>query len=368
MTAILHRFSLISLPLLALAMSVGCGAGADVHDPSNAPANVASATATRVEVAVIRQSDANIDLTLPGEVMGGRDAVLASGLGGIVERVRVSEGDTVVAGQVLIQVDSEAYAAQRDQVEAQLRLATSDLERIQQLGDLVTAQQIEQAETQVAVLQGQRRGVLSQLRQANVKAPFSGTIGQLDLEPGEFAAPGAALVRVVQLDPVMIDLTVSDRDRAALNVGEMVAVSASGTGAIYQGVVGHIGPAADLRTRSFPVEVFVDNPEGALLPGMIASVRVRSQVGEGALVIPQDWVVTKMEGPGVFVDVDNVAQWRDLELGAVIRDQVVVLGGLSVDERLIMTGHRELADGDELLVVREGVCCEGGRAVFGGQL
>lgn len=366
MTAAMHRFALISLPLLTLAISVGCGAGADNEDLSNPPTNVASATATRVEVAVVEQSNASVDLTLPGEVMGGRDAVLASGLGGIVERVRVSEGDTVSAGQILIQVDSEAYAAQHDQVEAQLALATSDLERLRQLGDLATGQQLEQAETQVAVLQGQRRGILSQLRQANVKAPFAGTIGELDLEPGEFAAPGTPLVRVVQLDPVMIDLTVSDRDRAALNVGDMVSVSASGTGALHQGVVRHIGPAADLRTRSFPVEVFVDNPDGTLLPGMIASVRVRSQVGEGALVIPQDWVVTKLEGPGVFVDVDNVAEWRDLELGAVIRDQVVVLDGLSVDERLIITGHRELAQGDELLVVREGVCCEGGRAVFGG--
>jgi membrane fusion protein (multidrug efflux system) len=301
-------------------------------------------------------------------VMGGRDAVLASGLGGIVERVRVGEGDTVTEGQVLIQVDSEAYAAQRDQVEAQLRLATSDLERVRQLGDLATLQQVEQAETQVAVLQGQRRGVMSQLRQANVRAPFAGTIGQLDLEPGEFAAPGAGLVRIVQLDPVMIDLTVSDRDRAALNVGDIVSVRASGSGGVYQGVVEHIGPAADLRTRSFPVEVRVDNPDNVLLPGMIASVQVRSSVGEGALILPQDWVVTKLDGAGVFIDVDNVAQWRDLELGVVVRDQVVVLSGLEAGERIIMNGHRELADGDELLIVREGLCCDGGRAVFGGEL
>jgi multidrug efflux pump subunit AcrA (membrane-fusion protein) len=121
------------------------------------------------------------------------------------------------------------------------------------------------------------------------------------------------LVRIVQLDPVMIDLTVSDRDRAALNVGDIVSVRASGSGGVYQGVVEHIGPAADLRTRSFPVEVRVDNPDNVLLPGMIASVQVRSSVGEGALILPQDWVVTKLDGAGVFIDVDNVAQWRDLE-------------------------------------------------------
>jgi len=366
MSALFRHTGLIALPLMALSVGVGCGAGAE--GPTEITTTVASATATRVEVASITEGSASVDITLPGEVMGGRDAVLASGLGGIVERVRVSEGDEVVEGQVLIQVDSEAYAAQRDQVDAQLTLAESDLERLRSLGDLATAQQIEQAETQVAVLRAQKRAANSQLRQANVRAPFSGTVGQLDLEPGEFAAPGSPLIRVVQLDPVVIELSLADRDRSAISVGDTVTVRSSGIGGLRTGVVSHIGPAADLRTRSFPVEVSVDNPDGALLPGMIASVQVRSTVGNNAVVIPQDWVVTTLDGQGVFVDVDNVAQWRDVTLGAVVRDQVIVLDGLATNDRLIMNGHRELADGDELLVVREGMCCDNGRAKFGEML
>lgn len=368
MTVRSGHWPFLFLPLIALTLTTACDAGADGENIRTTTTSVDSATATRVEVATIRAGSATVDMTLPGEVKGGRDAVLASGLGGIVERVRVDEGDTVQQGQILVQIDSETYAAQRDQVEAQLSLAVSDLQRIQQLGDLATGQQIEQAETQVAVLTAQKRGANAQLRQANVRSPFSGIVGQISVEAGEYTGLGQAVARVVQLDPVVVDLSVADRDRSALQIGDMVQVRSSGSGDLHVGVISHVGPAADLRTRAFPVEITVDNPDGALLPGMIASVHVKTEVGQDSVVIPQDWVVTTLDGQGVFVDVDNVARWQDVSLGAVVRDQVVVLEGLSVDDRIIMNGHRELADGDELLVVREGFCCDGGRAVFGGGL
>lgn len=367
MTASPARWALLFLPALALSVGVGCDAGAD-GEAGATPTHVASATATRVEVATLRPGSAAVELEIPGEVTGGRDSTLASGLGGIVERVRVDDGDTVTRGQVLVQVDSESYAAQLQQIEAQLAQAESDLRRIEAIGDLATAQQVEQAQTQVSVLAAQKRAAVSQLRQANVRAPFDGTVAQVAVEVGEFAGPGQAVARVVQLDPVTVDITLADRDRAAVSVGDTVSIRTSGTGTLFDGTVSHIGPAADTRTRAFPVEVTVANPDHELLPGMIANVGIRSTVGDGALVLPQDWVVTRLDGQGVFVDVDHVAQWRDVELGAVVRDQVVVHSGLQPGDRVIVNGHRELADGDELLVVREGVCCESGRAVFGGEL
>jgi hypothetical protein len=53
-----------------------------------------------------------------------------------------------------------------------------------------------------------------------------------------------------------------------------------------------------------------------------------------------------------------------VKLGSIVRDQVVVEEGLKKGDRLVITGHRELADGDELMIARSGVCCSGGRVVF----
>ena len=131
------------------------------------------------------------------------------------------------------------------------------------------------------------------------------------------------------------------------------------------GKVAHIEPAADLKTRSFKVEVEVPNPAGNLRPGMIATVDFKSAVTDKQMIIPQDFLVTKLDANGVFVvDGDDIARWRPLELGAVVTDQVVVEAGLKAGERIVIVGHRGLADGDALLIAREGECCSNGRVVF----
>jgi hypothetical protein len=88
--------------------------------------------------------------------------------------------------------------------------------------------------------------------------------------------------------------------------------------------------------------------------------------GDGSqLFISQDWLVTGLEQIGIFVvDADGKARFREVKLGPVVRRQVVVEEGLSAGDRLIVTGHRELADGDPVLISREGVCCDNGRVKF----
>ncbi len=123
-------------------------------------------------------------------------------------------------------------------------------------------------------------------------------------------------------------------------------------------------PAADLKTRSFIAEIKIDNAEHQLLPGMIAQVQVSSDVAADQIVIAQDWLVTKPSEIGVFVREGELARWRVVKLGPVIRDRVVILEGLRAGDELVITGHRELVEGDQLLVARHGVCCTEGRVVF----
>jgi membrane fusion protein (multidrug efflux system) len=142
-------------------------------------------------------------------------------------------------------------------------------------------------------------------------------------------------------------------------------VSTDGAGGLFEGTVAHIQRAADKKTRSFLVEVRVENPDAKLLPGMIASVELASEATTSRIVISQDWLVTGVKEVGVFVDDGAVARWHPVELGPVVRNQVVVEKGLKIGDRLIITGHRELADKDQLLVARSGVCCDDdGRVVF----
>jgi len=177
-------------------------------------------------------------------------------------------------------------------------------------------------------------------------------------------SPSMPVARVVQLNPVHVTVSVSDRDVGILHEGMPVKVSVDAVAGLFEGTMVAIDRAANLNTRTFLAEVAVDNSEGRLLPGMIATAAIGAELGEGSVVLPQDWLVTKMDGIGVFLDEDGRAAWRPVEAGTVVHDQVVINSGLEADDRLIMVGHRSLQDGDPLIVSREGVCCENGRPVF----
>ena len=356
-----------TLSLLLAAVLAGCG-GAAADEAVEAQAlPVPQAPGTRVEVATLTPSRAALELTLPGEIEGARDAVLASPAGGFIERVYVEDGAPVKAGQQLVRVNSSVYAAQHAQAKAQLEQSERELKRLEALGDLASDAQLDGQRTQVRVSKASADLAGINLSRSIIKAPFDGVVSQVGAEPGEIANPGAALVRVVQLDPVHVTVSISDRDVGSVREGMRARITAEAVPDVFTGEIIHVDPAASLQTRAFGAEIMVENPDRRLRPGMIASVSLTEELADGAVVMPQDWLVTQSDGVGVFLDEGGVARWRSVKTGAVVHDQVIIAEGLQVGDRVVITGHRGLADGDALLISREATCCESGRAVFAQQ-
>ncbi len=329
---------------------------------------VPAAEAIRVEVArVVATERPRSTLQLPGEVEGARDVLLAAPLGGQVEQVFVHRGEVVQRGAIIATVDTAIHGSQVDQAEAQHARAEAELRRVEQLGDLASEQQRFEVQTAERVARARLRAAQAQLRRATITAPFAGVAADVFPSPGEFLPPGSPVARVVQLDPVRVQLSVADWDVVQLEPGMPARVRAAAIPTALSGSVVFVGRAADLRTRAFPVEVEVPNPEERLLPGMIATVTIAIELPEGTITIPKDWGVARRDERGVFVATeDGHARWTPLELGAILRDRVTVQRGLPEGARVIITNHRRLVDGDSILVSREGICCAGGRVRFEG--
>lgn len=325
-----------------------------------------AAQATWVETAILAPSEAALELSLVGEVEGLRSAALAAAQGGFIEQVRVQVGDEVRKGDVLVKVDTALYRARQSQAAAELTAAKRELGRLEKIQGLVPQAELDQAKTRRDAAAAGHRVAELQTHRASITAPFSGVIAARNAELGEVASPGVPLLRVVQLDPIKVTLSVSDRDVVSLRLGSPVQVRTDASAQPLIGTILRINPVADLETRAFAVEVEVKNPERRLLPGMIARVTLEQPVASDALVMPQSFLVTRRADNGVFVNEGGVARWRTLELGAVVHDQVVVVGGLVAGDELVVVGQRALADGDPLIISRKGRCCENGRAVFEG--
>jgi len=299
---------LLCIVLLLAGCSSAEGQGGE--QPSEQQPSVQSAVARRVEVATVQPSEARLELSLPGEVEGSRDALLGAAMGGYVERVAVESGDQVRQGQVLVRVDSASHAARLRQARVEKDAAERELERARRLGDAIPSAQLDQAETRYQAAVAALRTAQVAVGRAVVKAPFAGTVADVEVEQGEVAAPGAPLVRLVKLHPVHVVTTVPDRDVVALREGMTVRVRTEARADWHEGTIVHINPAANTRTRAFSVDVEVPNPDASLLPGMIATVHVDAEVDGDELLVPQDWIVTRREGLGVFVVADGVATWK----------------------------------------------------------
>lgn len=356
-----------TIGLLVAFMAAACSqAGAEQQVAlEELQAAAAGDPTARVEVVALKSSRSALTLQLPGEVQGWHDALLSSPTGGLIEEVRVSAGDEVKSGATLVAVDRDPAYARLKQTKAALAMVKDELARAQRLGDLAVEAQLSSLRSRVVMAEADVSMARSNLARTVITAPFSGTIGMVGVEKGEVTQPGVPAVRLVQLDPVKVVLSVADRDVVALEKGLPARVETPASGQILAGTISHVGPVADLSTRSFLVEVEVPNEDRSLLPGMIARVSVDKQITEGALLLPQQWLVTKLDGYGVFVIEDDVARWRDIKLGAVVRSQVVVREGLAEGDRIVVVGQHGLVDGDAVLIGREGVCCEDGRPSFG---
>jgi membrane fusion protein, multidrug efflux system len=365
------RAGATSLALLAFA-AFGCSQEkpeATPEAPRDAAGEQPDLKGTRVEVAVVKLSTSGLTMRVPGEVKGIRDAMLAAPLGGYIEQVSVKEGARVKKGDVLARVDSNTYSTRLIRAQVEEKAAERELARTESLRDAIATAELDAAQDRLA----SAKAALAELRVAVsrsvVNAPFAGTIVKVDAEEGEVAAPGTPLFRLVQLKPVRVSVALSDRDMALAQVGMKARVELAARSGSYEGEIVQLSQAADIKTRSFEALVEVPNEDESLLPGMIAQVSLSadkdSKDAPGRLLISQDWLVTQPSGVGVFLAKEGKAVWSPVTLGTVVRRQVEVLSGLSEGDSLIIVGHRNLVDGDPILIHRTGTCCQNGRAIFG---
>ncbi len=354
--------------LVLCAMALACGeAKGDAAKPAPSGAREApKARATRVEIAEMITSSPTLTLRLPGEVEGAREAKLAAALGGLVEKVHVKVGDRVRAGASLAWVDRAMHDIAVKQATLQVEQAKTELDRVERAGKSLATSRRDAARFAFSNAEAALAMAELRARRANVRAPFSGVVADVDVEVGEVVPPAGEIARLVQVDPIHVSVTVSDKDIVSLEKGLDVEIDTSARAERFAGKISSVSPAADLRTRAFEALVEVPNKERLLLPGMIATVSVRKPLGDSVLAIPQHVLVTRREGNGVFIHDDGVARWRVLELGRVVQSQVIVTGGLAVGEEVVVVGHRELADGDPLIVSRRGKCCSEGVITFEG--
>ncbi len=370
-------FTIASTTLLFLA---GCSS----RGPGDAGAKTVP-TAVRT-VAVAPTAWPNI-YEATGTVRARTSAVISSRAMGAVREVRVSAGDHVREGQLLIVLDSRdldaacrqaeaAHAEARSAVpeadnavagaKASLVLAQATYKRMKDLfdKDSISNQEFDEAtarlklaETGYHMAVARRAQLDSKIAQAaqalasaevarsyaQIAAPFAGTVTAKSVDPGVLAAPGTPLVTIEREGAYRLEATVEEAKLSLIRTGQPVTVALDAIARPIEGSVSEIVPAIDAASRSFTVKINLP-AIAQLRSGLFGRARFTFGARQ-ALAVPAAAVSEHGQLASVFVADGGRARSRFVTLGQRAQDSVEILSGLSPGEQVIFPAPPALADG-----------------------
>jgi len=310
-------------------------------------------------------------IRVTGSLAPQQQTELASQVGGRVISVSVRPGDPVTAGQTLVQVDTVSLELQLRQqrataeaTRAQMVLAQRQLERTTDLIErgLSPSSGLEEAQSSVDALRANlaalEAGVASaevSLENATLVAPFDGVVSARTVEPNQTIAAGATALTIVDMSMIELQGAAPVGVSAQIAAGQSVDVTVEGLRSqTFAGEVVRVNPVAAEGTRTIPVYISIDNPDGLLRGGMFAAGQIVVEQVEGALAVPA--VAVREDAEGLYVlKVENdtlvrqaVEQGETWDRGRLVQ----INSGIAEGDIIVGAALDEVQAGDTVALVK----------------
>lgn len=248
----------------------------------------------------------------------------------------------LLAGKIAAQADFDKTA------EA-LRVAEADLKRAQSA--------IVEAESQVLTAEKTLQYQRELLAFTEMRSPYDGLVTRRDRDPGGVVVPGASILQVVATNEIWVSAWVDETAMAGLKAGQPArVVFRSEPTKTYPGEVARLGREADRETREFVVDARVTAlPENWTI-GQRAEVFIETGRKANVVELPAKFVRWREGKPGVFVNHQGRARWREVTLGLRGRQSVEVTQGLSVGDQIVhpIEGQKQpLMDGQRVAPMKQ---------------
>lgn len=356
--------------VLLLLSAAGCGGPQESAPPQAVP----------VKAVKIMQQDVQITNEYAGQIQAKQEVKIQARVSGNIIEKMVAGGDLVKAGQPLYRIDSTQYEttllsaqAQLVQAEVNLENARTDTERYQSLLNaaaipeqrLTTQKAAErQNEALVASYRALVRKAQDDMNSTLVVAPIDGRLDVNDVSVGTYVQAGSTtLVTVGGLDPVFVQFNMSENEYLTLRQLAQNHVASSGwgdnvtitlsNGAAYplSGKVTQADRSLANNSGTLTLKAAFANPDGILIPGMFARVKIAGAPVKNAVLVPQRAVQQVLDKTLVtVVGADNKAEPRAVTLGDKVGSFWLVKDGLTVNDTVVVEGLTKVQEGAALAV------------------
>ncbi|MDF0751055.1 efflux RND transporter periplasmic adaptor subunit [Marinobacter sp. 71-i] len=339
--------SFLVLAFLVVWMATGEVKEAREKSPEQAPEE--KAVAPSVQVDVLRARLYEPGLMLQGQLEPWRTVSIGARVAGTVEELMVEQGARVEAGDVLLRLSEDGRHTAVAQWQSRIRKLEADLSAAQKLRarDLTS-------ESEILTLQSELSAARAELAQAQLavdnlepRAPFDGTVNRRDVDIGDLVQVGSPLLELVRVDRLKATGQIPQQSVGAVEEGQAVTIRTL-DGDSLEGEVSFVASAADPETRSFEVEVTVDNPERKRVAGGSATLRIALPEVRAMFISPAYLSLGDDGRPGVrYVGENNEVVFTTVKLLNVTTDGAWVTG-LPDEIRLITRGAGFVSIGQQV--------------------
>jgi len=372
----LRNFSLTLACAIALA---ACGKKEEAAAPAGPPPAAVTTAPASVRSIVEAQE-------FPARLEAVEAVAVRSRITGYIQDIHFAQGEDVRKGDLLVTIDPRPIQARVARAEAdiaalvsRLDLARLELARTQKLiaSQATSQRELDEKEATVKDLEASIRAARAALDAARldlaftrITAPISGRVGKAEITAGNFVQTegpeSPVLTTIVSSGPLYVSFDADERTfvkyglrgRGTAKSGRLpVEVGLAGeVGFPHAATLVYVDNRVDPQTGNVKMRALLPNPDGTLVPGLYARVRLADPAGARELVtVPDAAVGTDQDRKFVFVvGADKKATYRPVETAQVVEGQRVVLEGLKPGEQVIVNGLMRVRPGQPVAATPEG--------------
>jgi len=310
-------------------------------------------SAVKTVAATLKDWQPKIEAT--GTLNADQGTLLKSEVAGRVAKINFQSGETVKAGDILVEINPGVAKAQLDAAIAKSELSAGDYQRALKLHerkflsteDLDTALSTKKAD---AAAVKQYEAILDQYV---IRAPISGKLGLRLFNLGDYIQEGQALVNLQSTDPLRVDFSIPEKKLHAVHPGDKVTIQTdSFPDETFTGIITAIDSAVDISTRTVLVRGKIANPEGKLIPGNFVQVLLYSGKPQSYVTIPQIAVTYELGNDFIYlVDNKQHAIKKDVNVVDQGEGMAAIKSGIKAGDMVVTEGQLKLEDGAPVYVV-----------------
>jgi RND family efflux transporter MFP subunit len=297
------------------------------------------------------------DIFASGVLSTKSELKLAFKTGGLIKKMHVKEGELVKKGQLLAELDMSEINAMVNQTKLGLQKAERDLEHVKKMvkDEVATKNKLADATTVFESANESVQSALFNQKLSRIYAPESGKILIKLVDQGELITPFApALILSIGGNDFNIRVGLADKDIVKLKIGDPAEVLLDAyPDEVFTARVSEIAQMTNPKTGTYEVELILFNKnQRRLISGFVAKAKITPPKESNVLLIPAECLIEAEKTKGfVFVYNGNTVDKREVRIGKIFAEEVQVLDGLVVTDKVVSLGSNFLSQGQKVKVV-----------------